>query len=134
MLQCGTDGRTNEELKIELLSQWKLEAEFRNLRSYETFPTHIVNFLPPLATKNFHYQLVTCPSFNWHTCSSWSYHCILEYVIPTAPLCICESSSVKPPSSIIITMSSSCKFISVNCNLHSCLRYLGHSFCQLFSA
>ena len=25
MLQCGTD----EQLKIELLSQWKLEAEFR---------------------------------------------------------------------------------------------------------
>ena len=49
-------------------------------------------------------------------------------------VCICESSTDKPPSSIIITMSSSCKFISVNCNLHSCLRYLGHSFCQLFSA
>ena len=30
MLQCGTDGQTNEQLKIELLSQWKLEAEFRN--------------------------------------------------------------------------------------------------------
>ena len=26
------DGRTNDEqLKIELLSQWKLEAEFRNI-------------------------------------------------------------------------------------------------------
>ena len=26
------DGRTdNEQLKIELLSQWKLEAEFRNI-------------------------------------------------------------------------------------------------------
>ena len=25
-----TDGQTNEQLKIELLSQWKLEAEFRN--------------------------------------------------------------------------------------------------------
>ena len=24
------DGRTDEQLKIELLSQWKLEAEFRN--------------------------------------------------------------------------------------------------------
>ena len=24
------DGRTNKQLKIELLSQWKLEAEFRN--------------------------------------------------------------------------------------------------------
>ena len=23
------DGQTNEQLKIELLSQWKLEAEFR---------------------------------------------------------------------------------------------------------
>ena len=30
MLQCGTDKQTNEQLKIELLSQWKLEAEFRN--------------------------------------------------------------------------------------------------------
>ena len=28
MLQCGTT--TNEQLKIELLSQWNLEAEFRN--------------------------------------------------------------------------------------------------------
>ena len=28
MLQCGTD----EQLKIELLSQWKLEAEFRNYK------------------------------------------------------------------------------------------------------
>ena len=28
MSLCGT----NEQLKIELLSQWKLEAEFRNLR------------------------------------------------------------------------------------------------------
>ena len=31
MSLCGTDGQTNDEqLKIELLSQWKLEAEFRN--------------------------------------------------------------------------------------------------------
>ena len=29
MLQCGTT--TNEQLKIELLSQWKLEAEFRKI-------------------------------------------------------------------------------------------------------
>ena len=27
-----TDERTNEQLKIELLSQWKLEAEFRNYK------------------------------------------------------------------------------------------------------
>ena len=33
MLQCGT---TNEQLKIELLSQWKLEAEFRNSSSVTT--------------------------------------------------------------------------------------------------
>ena len=26
-----TDKQTNEQLKIELLSQWKLEAEFRNI-------------------------------------------------------------------------------------------------------
>ena len=25
------DGQTNEQLKIELLSQWKLEAEFRKI-------------------------------------------------------------------------------------------------------
>ena len=31
MLQCGT---TNEQLKIELLSRWKLEAEFRNIHQY----------------------------------------------------------------------------------------------------
>ena len=31
MSLCGTDDkRTNKQLKIELLSQWKLEAEFRN--------------------------------------------------------------------------------------------------------
>ena len=33
MLQCGTD----EQLKIELLSQWKLEAEF--LRMYNKILT-----------------------------------------------------------------------------------------------
>ena len=26
------DGQTNEQLKIELLSQWKLEAEFRKIK------------------------------------------------------------------------------------------------------
>ena len=30
MLPGGTDERTNEQGKIELLSQWKLEAEFHN--------------------------------------------------------------------------------------------------------
>ena len=31
MSLCGKDERTNDEqVKIELLSQWKLEAEFRN--------------------------------------------------------------------------------------------------------
>ena len=30
MLPGGTDERTNEQGKIGLLSQWKLEAEFRN--------------------------------------------------------------------------------------------------------
>ena len=29
------DGQTNEQLKIELLSQWKLEAEFRNLKCHK---------------------------------------------------------------------------------------------------
>ena len=32
MLQCRTDD-DDEQLKIELLSQWKLEAEFRNYNS-----------------------------------------------------------------------------------------------------
>ena len=32
MLLCGTN---DEKLKIELLSQWKLEAEFRNIHSGE---------------------------------------------------------------------------------------------------
>ena len=31
MLQCGTD----EQLKIELLSQWKLETEFGNTRNFQ---------------------------------------------------------------------------------------------------
>ena len=35
MLQCGTT--TNEQLKIELLIQWKLEAEFRNQGSPFSF-------------------------------------------------------------------------------------------------
>ena len=32
MSLCGMDDdkRTNEQVKIELLSRWKLEAEFRN--------------------------------------------------------------------------------------------------------
>ena len=35
MSLCGTDD-DNKQLKIELLSQWKLEAEFRNLRVFNT--------------------------------------------------------------------------------------------------
>ena len=35
MLLCGTN---DEKLKIELLSQWKLEAEFRNLLSINILP------------------------------------------------------------------------------------------------
>ena len=35
MSLCGTDERTNKHLKIELLSQWKLEAEFRNTQIQE---------------------------------------------------------------------------------------------------
>ena len=31
MSQCGTD----KQLKIELLSQWKLEAEFRNIVHFD---------------------------------------------------------------------------------------------------
>ena len=31
MLPGGTDEQTNEQGKIGLLSQWKLEAEFRNM-------------------------------------------------------------------------------------------------------
>ena len=36
------DGRTNndKQLKIELLSQWKLEAEFRNLYNFDNFFYH----------------------------------------------------------------------------------------------
>ena len=30
MSLCGTDNDGDKQLKIELLSQWKLEAEFRN--------------------------------------------------------------------------------------------------------
>ena len=35
MSLCGTDD-DNKQLKIELLGQWKLEAEFRNLRVFNT--------------------------------------------------------------------------------------------------
>ena len=34
MSLCGTN---NEQLKIELLSLWKLEAEFRNFKAYKAF-------------------------------------------------------------------------------------------------
>ena len=38
MLQCGTDDdNDDEQLKIELLSQWKLEAEFRNFKNLKKF-------------------------------------------------------------------------------------------------
>ena len=36
-MRCYNAGRTNEQLKIELLSQWKLEAEFRKNLQYD-FP------------------------------------------------------------------------------------------------
>ena len=34
------DGQTNEQLKIELLSQWKLEAEFRNIKLLDPGPQY----------------------------------------------------------------------------------------------
>ena len=37
MLPGGTDERTNEQGKIELLSQWKLEAEFRNCNQHSEY-------------------------------------------------------------------------------------------------
>ena len=38
MSLCGTNGeRQTNKVKIEPLSQWKLEAEFRNLRGCVTF-------------------------------------------------------------------------------------------------
>ena len=45
------DGRTNEQLKIELLSQWKLEAEFRNKQNNQNRaknPTHCCPYCLPL--------------------------------------------------------------------------------------
>ena len=39
--RCYNAGRTNEQLKIELLSQWKLEAEFRNLAQANVEPNVI---------------------------------------------------------------------------------------------
>ena len=37
-MRCYNAGRTdNEQLKIELLSQWKLETEFRNLNTLGYF-------------------------------------------------------------------------------------------------
>ena len=37
--RCYNAGRTNEQLKIELLSQWKLEAEFRKYTNTNHKPT-----------------------------------------------------------------------------------------------
>ena len=52
------DGQTNEQLKTELLSQWKLEAEFRNFlyvweRRFVVYLCHltIINawcYIPPV--------------------------------------------------------------------------------------
>ena len=47
MSLCGTDGRTNDDdkqLKIELLSQWKLEAESRNLSLHIHTPHCVILF------------------------------------------------------------------------------------------
>ena len=40
-MRCYNAGRTdNEQLKMELLSQWKLEAEFRNSNSVNRNDKH----------------------------------------------------------------------------------------------
>ena len=45
-MRCYNAGRTNDEqLKIELLSQWKLEAEFRNIVSIPEIKKKILVFV-----------------------------------------------------------------------------------------
>ena len=44
-MRCYNAGRTdNEQLKIELLSQWKLEAEFRNFSFSDVHQTWLTGF------------------------------------------------------------------------------------------
>ena len=47
MSLCGTDKRqTNKQVKIELLSRWKLEAEFRNSgRKLSWLPRYLANMV-----------------------------------------------------------------------------------------
>ena len=74
MLQCGT---TNKQLKIELLSQWKLEAEFHNiscqrLERLKHLRFGKVNSVVPDAR---HYLLLGVPWDYWSTPPSiWTKH------------------------------------------------------------
>ena len=53
MSLCGTDGQTttNKQVKIELLSRWKLEAEFRNFFITHILQVQIVNAI--FSTRSF---------------------------------------------------------------------------------
>ena len=63
MLPMRDDERTNEQLKIELLSQWKLEAEFRNIliSFMEYFSADIHQDQPHLAFLDLHLPVLSVP-------------------------------------------------------------------------
>ena len=74
MSLCGTDGQTNDEqLKIELLSQWKLEAEFRNYFEYRRYYC----FLIVLPERQFSVKMHDCVTVS-HPVPSFPFISIFE--------------------------------------------------------
>ena len=70
-MRCHYAGQTNEQLKIELLSQWKLEAEFRKNENV-LMNLYSEPLCPPFQTIKKREKGVTCwPHFvhSVHACS-----------------------------------------------------------------
>ena len=66
---CTDAGKTtNEQLKIELLSQWKLEAESRNSGSILSEEAIVVESFPPLKLGVNHLFCALTPSLHTRPC------------------------------------------------------------------
>ena len=90
MRRCHYAGRTDEQLKIELLSQWKLEAEFRNSKVYfmlffvsgetrmvyEPAPTDFadVRFLSSVNSIVYHQVRISHETFSTFCTTQWLAH------------------------------------------------------------
>ena len=94
MLQCGTT--TNEQLKIELLSRWKLEAEFRNCLKV-IIPYIPENMVSSSALTPF------CSSSLWRASIALhhDFHLVSNGLVePTKALELCSNNAAEAPKRV----------------------------------